>query len=585
MALNMAGAISAGAYTAGVVDFLVEALDEWHAAKAEFTAWIQARRAGDHSRSRPAAVPLHDVKLEALSGASAGGMCAAILLVQLFDEFRHVDRPQSPDEPTGNRLFDAWVNQITLEKLLDPADLEDKTPGELVSLLNCKVIDEIAAETIQPAQGTAPTRPYLSNTLTAFLTLTNLRGVNYAPLQTSIKPSNSETPLDETFAWYADRIRFQVSGGQSRGPVPFGTDAIPLHRESPNDHGWDVLRASAKATGAFPGVLEARQLLRAQADYQYPLWESLVTRQDNQKAGVRKPTPCWPAGEQDVRTVNVDGGVTNNNPFELAHDYLVLLNPAPEKDPKTGEPRNPRDAAHANAAVVTIAPFPAENTCDQPYQPDRSLGSVLGRTLAALISQSRFLGESIEVLAGGKSYSRFVIAPSAEEGEVKYSPALQCGKLNAFGGFFERQFRQHDYLLGRRNCQRFLANYFKLPVENPVIKAGLDRAGEQKQAVLQWVNESDSAGADWVPIIPLVDRLKPQPHTPLPDRGTISADAQARITNQIFERGKRLMEILTAQQSLFVRGYIGLGLRVGGGSIRNKLREYLAGALNESNRV
>src|ERR1039458_9630649 len=35
IAINMAGAISAGAYTAGVLDFMTEALDAWYRAKAE----------------------------------------------------------------------------------------------------------------------------------------------------------------------------------------------------------------------------------------------------------------------------------------------------------------------------------------------------------------------------------------------------------------------------------------------------------------------------------------------------------------------------------------------------------------------
>jgi hypothetical protein len=32
--INMAGAISAGVYTAGVLDLVIEALDQWHEAKA-----------------------------------------------------------------------------------------------------------------------------------------------------------------------------------------------------------------------------------------------------------------------------------------------------------------------------------------------------------------------------------------------------------------------------------------------------------------------------------------------------------------------------------------------------------------------
>jgi hypothetical protein len=35
--LVMAGAVSAGAYTAGVVDFLIQALDQWHATPLTLT--------------------------------------------------------------------------------------------------------------------------------------------------------------------------------------------------------------------------------------------------------------------------------------------------------------------------------------------------------------------------------------------------------------------------------------------------------------------------------------------------------------------------------------------------------------------
>lgn len=58
--LVMAGAISAGAYTAGVVDFLLQALEEWQ----------QLKDKGEG--------PPHDVKIRVMSGASAGGMTSAI---------------------------------------------------------------------------------------------------------------------------------------------------------------------------------------------------------------------------------------------------------------------------------------------------------------------------------------------------------------------------------------------------------------------------------------------------------------------------------------------------------------------------
>src|SRR5215469_5257983 len=89
--INMAGAVSAGAYTAGVLDFLVEALDAWYAEREKWkdkdpSTWP---------------IPSHDVSLEVLSGASAGGMCAAISAVALQEEFdtfgpsRHRSMPRS----------------------------------------------------------------------------------------------------------------------------------------------------------------------------------------------------------------------------------------------------------------------------------------------------------------------------------------------------------------------------------------------------------------------------------------------------------------------------------------------------------
>jgi hypothetical protein len=62
--INMADAISAGVYTAGVLDFRFGVMDGWYAAKKNGVA-----------------VPMHEVSIEVFSGASASGMCAAISAV------------------------------------------------------------------------------------------------------------------------------------------------------------------------------------------------------------------------------------------------------------------------------------------------------------------------------------------------------------------------------------------------------------------------------------------------------------------------------------------------------------------------
>ena len=73
--LTMAGAVSAGAYTAGVIDFLFEALDAIEDVRAgrstdyltahrpDGTPWPDAKQVID---------PPHNVRLRAMSGTSAG---------------------------------------------------------------------------------------------------------------------------------------------------------------------------------------------------------------------------------------------------------------------------------------------------------------------------------------------------------------------------------------------------------------------------------------------------------------------------------------------------------------------------------
>ena len=100
VALAMSGAISAGAYTAGVFDFLVRALAEWHARK---------------SADEP------EVNLVAFTGASAGGVTAALGAIQLSYglpiskdgtlELTPLARPPGLHQLDCvlPKLYDAWV--------------------------------------------------------------------------------------------------------------------------------------------------------------------------------------------------------------------------------------------------------------------------------------------------------------------------------------------------------------------------------------------------------------------------------------------------------------------------------------------
>ena len=227
--------------------------------------------------------------------------------------------------------------------------------------------------------------------------------------------------------------------------------------------------------------LAPRVLMRRHSDYTPPLWETHGAGAKDDAAPVE---PSFPPGMADpFETLNVDGGVTNNDPYNYAHDYLAALDP-PREDNQLE-----RDPCKADRAVVSIAPFPTMASYAVDYDPLQNAGvlKVMARLFQALVSQSRFYGESLSHLMRGTTFCHFMVAPSDHElveelkhEAVHHNPipkALQCATLAAFGGFFERGFRAHDYELGRRNCQKFLLDHFVFPAENVVMKealAGMD---------------------------------------------------------------------------------------------------------------
>lgn len=497
LGINMAGAVSAGAYTAGVLDFLMEALEQWYSAKA----------------SANPAVPLHDISLDVFSGASAGGMCAAISAVMVQSGFQHIKNPSDPSvKDTTNSFYESWVNKIDIEPLLQTRDLAEGKP--VISLLDSTIIDDIADYALVP--GPVSARPYVSKSLTLYLTLTNVRGTPFS--LNGAAPGSAE----ETISYYADRLQFETVSGSA---APLFRTARPLPLGS-NAGDWPLLKDAAKATGAFPIFLAPRRINRRAADYQNSPWAPISV--------VDPPSvpPNWPLhADETITTLNVDGGVTDNDPFQLAHDHLAIQNPLAAIDPVTGDLKNPQPSDKANCAVLTVAPFPADSLFVDKYDFDgnSSVFGMLPNLFSVLIAQSRFFGESLTAVVGGASFSRFVLAPSDFENPTQ--AALQCGLLGAFGGFFERGFRAHDYQLGRRNCQKFLRDHFRLSAANPIIAAGLNRLDPAVRAdVIRNFQDHDGT----IQIIPLCGSAVPE--VPAPARATITSARVGHIVNWIVDR-------------------------------------------------
>ena len=226
--------------------------------------------------------------------------------------------------------------------------------------------------------------------------------------------------------------------------------------------------------------------------------------------------PNWTGDGDDYAFLSVDGGTFNNEPIELARTFLAGI---------TG--RNPRDRAEANRGVMLIDPLPGT----AQLGPDRfeSLAKLGGAVLSSLVSQGRYATTDLLLMADPDVFSRYLATP--QRGTISGEKALATAGLGAFLGFFEDEYRRHDYMLGRSNCRTYLAEEFVLSEANPIFDGRWTEA--QKQTFGQ------EAGNGFLPLIPLVGRAE-QPDGVMPwPHGKITA---RQIRNRLKERLETIVE-------------------------------------------
>ncbi|WP_135466524.1 patatin-like phospholipase family protein [Crenalkalicoccus roseus] len=478
LAFCMAGAVSAGAYTAGVLDYFVEALDAF--------AEERRRRAGTGE------APLHEVRVPVLGGASAGGMCAALAAVFLDRRFPPARPEMAPAERRANPLYRAWVSDIDIRHLLGTEDLTEGR--KLVSLLDCTVLERIVDGLLDEAQSMAPAhRPWLASPLRAVVTLSNLRGVPYAM-------RFQGRGFRHWMSWHADYVRYAVTldpaaGAATEDPIKIGETV--LDRAAPRGSAArEAFKAVALGTGSFPVALAPRVLRRPAADYLYRA--ALTPTGPFRKGGTYRPRPGWaeciapawsPAMPDPYAALCVDGGAMNNEPFDLVRRVLVGHGPSV-----------PKTVQEARRALLLIDPF--VNPPDRPGPEEaQGLVSAILPLFRALVQNARFKPEDLAAAADERIGSRFLMAPSRGP-NWEAEGAIAAGHLNGFLGFFSEAYREHDFLLGRRNARSFLLHHFVLPETNPLFAGG--RWSEADRA--RWTVEVED-GVRNLPIIPLCGDL------------------------------------------------------------------------------
>jgi hypothetical protein len=479
--LAISGAVSAGAYASGVLDFLIEALDEW-----------------ERMRGSPT-VPGHRVGLKVMSGASAGAITAGIGAVALADADSKPGTYVTPGFTYNYylpRLYDAWVVKPTLvagtawtPDFLSLTDLDGRpkpendfshtsgiaTPGgpiAVTSLLNAQLLDTIAKAAID-VQRVGPPRAYVSKTLHIYLTLTNLRGVPY------------EIPFTGApyhMISHGDRVHYALNGlGSWPESSAFGDKDKKRTLEAAwlgtGDKGqkeqWRDYSICAIASGAFPVGLAPRLIGatlgtdKSKNEYDRRLFpiEDIVNKTNicaNFGRSVLSEMPFW--------FTCADGGIIDNDPFEYARFSL--------KDDQKFDQRIVFDMNEVDRAVIMISAFPEEKPIRQEGEPHSDIVSIFSALMPALINQARFKPDELALAADETHGSRYLVGPRRTIDDKRQRYALASGLLGGFGGFVARSFRDHDFQLGRRNCQRFLRTSFGLPETNPVVRswaASVDR--------------------------------------------------------------------------------------------------------------
>lgn len=240
-ALVLGGTVSAGAYTAGAIDFLVEALDCFSAERAAGKA------------------PKHKVILKLIAGTSGGGVNAAIAARALAFQFPHiVQSPPIDGTTTGNPFYDIWVNTLRLGGFLDTSDVV----GDLPSFLNGKPIDDGAEQIVTVSMGDARARDWVAGPLRITLTVTNLRGIPYR--------MEISSTLSQSYVDHADYLKFAVLyPGQTLGDPRPDEQVLPFSGVVPQQVGWVDFSLAARATAAFPLGFPARVLSRPTSHYRW----------------------------------------------------------------------------------------------------------------------------------------------------------------------------------------------------------------------------------------------------------------------------------------------------------------------------
>jgi hypothetical protein len=467
LAITIAGAVSLGSYEAGVLYEILEALRQHN----EFC---------DQQGQ-----PEEKILIDVLTGASAGGMTAVIATQKLlYEQTALID-------PKKNSFFEPWVAEVSLD------DLFKLRPGEnpSSSLFSSDLIGEIADRHIlgrypKGAQNGTPARkrhPAAADKIHLGLALSNLNGVTY------------RRPLARGEAFNYSRFQDEWRAVFDANNAADDTRAR-----------WEPLRNAALSCGAFPVAFRLVSLSRSDADYQrnffVPFGKADFAYTDggtfqNEPLGLAREFTSDLDGPEDAASrfylfvapgalspkATPDFKVDSTILKSLTRIAGVIFQQARFHDWIMAETVNERihrfdEKAEALKRDLLLPPSDPQHIDWRALQPAAdALLPVLYRHKTETIDNERsrlrilFADDVAEIetklgadgpkAAGVWLDSMLAFERAAElddKDEMKIygitasTDELASDLISSFGGFFERSFREHDYLVGREKARAFL---------------------------------------------------------------------------------------------------------------------------------
>ena len=471
VSVTISGAVSLGSYEAGVMYEVLDAI-------SQHNTWAAQNGLQDQR-----------IEIDVLTGASAGGMTAAILARYMLFQGAALTQPYD------NPMYNAWVKDIDILGLLQRGKDEDLTHSILSSECVETISKRYLTSTPPLAKPLPLPHPALSDDgrLMLGLALSNLNGVDYA----------RQTMSGGQFTYTRHEDQYIRSLDRSDGDDP---------------ESWETIRATAVSCGAFPFAFSVQDLIRNITDFlESPylvqaLWggrpstsfcytdggvfqneplgmaKNIVERQPNGHLGATNRGYLFIAPQPKASDVLAGFSKANANYKEtIFHLISAIMGQSQFQDWAVAEHVNDRikllnDRAHelqqlfaagtlnpAQTAPITSALLPLFFT---------SAGPAAGALLSAARSQ---LGEQYApeyrsfpnpavAAAWLDAVLLLELAADLHEKEEMYiydfiadPKRLAGGALHSFTGFFDVAYRKHDYDYGRSIAQTQIRYYMSRP--------------------------------------------------------------------------------------------------------------------------